>query len=171
MNTNQLLKCIRTDAILNSQCAGVYPLDKIPKPNGVPECIIVNLDQHNKPGSHWIAIFIDPDGIGEYFDSYGRMPRKTQLKTYLRKNCTDWIANTKHLQSLFSSTCGQYCVYYLHKRVRGIPMSKILEVFTSDLEMNDTLVTEYVNNAFDINTDVFEVEFMVNQLCSAMVNK
>jgi hypothetical protein len=36
--------------------------------------LIVNTDPHNKPGSHWVAIYGDGDGHTEFFDSYGKPP-------------------------------------------------------------------------------------------------
>ena len=171
MNTNQLLKCVRTDPQLNSQCAGVYPVNRIPKPEGRPECVIANLDPHNRKGSHWIAIHIDHDGYGEFFDSYGRQPEKKQFLKYLKENCNDWTATGKVLQSPFSSTCGQYCIYYLYSKIRGLSTTEILSVFNENLEMNDTKVTNWLNKKFDVNTDVFELEFMVNQFCSALLLK
>jgi hypothetical protein len=171
MNTGQLLKCVRSDPTLNSQCDGVYPVNRIPTPEGYPVCVIVNLDPHNKPGSHWIAIHIDQEGFGVFFDSYGRRPEKKQIKSYLQQNCRDWTTSGRAVQSPFSSTCGQYCVYFLYHRVRGRTVGDILGDFGEDLEENDTKVTAWLNSKFDVNTEVFELEFIVNQLCSALLNK
>ena len=169
MNTQQILKCLQTDSILKAQCAGVFPLDLMPPSRGRPECMVVNLDPQNKPGSHWIAIYINQDGFGEFFDSYGRCPEKKEIKNYLKKNCKDWTVNEKLLQSPLSSTCGQYCIYFLYHRVYGVPMHRIVEVFSSDLNKNDFLVSEWVNDKFNVNTEVFEFDFGVCQLCSALI--
>lgn len=171
MNTNQLLKCIRSDSLLDAQCAGVYPLNKIPSPDGRPECVIANLDPHNKDGSHWIAIHVDQDGVGEFFDSYGRQPKKKEFIKYLNKNCCRWTSVGRALQSPFASTCGQYCVYYLFLKVRGVPTREIVDGFGGDFEKNDMKVTKWLNGKFDVNTDVFELEFMINQFCSALMSK
>jgi hypothetical protein len=168
MNTNQLLKCIRSDSLLNDCCAGVYPIDQLPEPKGYPECCVVNLDPASKPGSHWMAVYIDPEGFGEFFDSYGRRPEKKQILKYLKCNCLDWTYNDKMLQSVFASTCGQYCIYYLYYRVRGKPLKQIVNDFGQDLEVNDMKVTSWLNANFDVNTDVFEFEFVVNQVCHAL---
>jgi hypothetical protein len=39
---------------------------KIRKPKG----FILNTDPSNKPGTHWIAMFLATDGKGEFWDSY-----------------------------------------------------------------------------------------------------
>ena len=51
---------------------GVYPIDLLPKrQQGV---YVINLDKHDEPGSHWVAVY-DDGKIGEYFDSYGLPPK------------------------------------------------------------------------------------------------
>jgi len=40
-----------------------------------PRLLVCNTDQSNRPGEHWIAIYVDDDGrYGEYFDPLGRAP-------------------------------------------------------------------------------------------------
>ena len=34
--------------------------------------IVFNLDPSYKPGSHWVAVYIDRNGLPEYFDFFGR---------------------------------------------------------------------------------------------------
>ena len=166
MNTNQLMKCIGGDELLSSQCVGVFPSDKLPRPRGRPECLIANLDPSRRKGSHWIAIYIDQEGFGQFFDSYGRMPEKTRFRQYLRQNCEDWTNSGKPLQSIFSSTCGHYCIYFLYHRVRGRDMESILNDFSENREENDIIVSNWLDKCFDVHTNVFEFEFV--QLCSAL---
>ena len=33
--------------------------------------IILNLSSSNHPGSHWVAVFVNTNGVGEFFDSFG----------------------------------------------------------------------------------------------------
>ena len=54
---------------------GIYQRDKIPstivrRPFG----IICNTDPSHRESRHWEAIFIDKEGHGYYFDSYGFQP-------------------------------------------------------------------------------------------------
>ena len=50
---------------------GVYSCDTLPPK---PELLVCNTDPHDKPGTHWIAIYVDKNGRGEYFDSFGMEP-------------------------------------------------------------------------------------------------
>ena len=37
--------------------------------------VVFNLDPHNKPGSHWISLYVDMHNGGiYYFDSYAKPP-------------------------------------------------------------------------------------------------
>ncbi len=168
MNSKQILACLKTDPILNVQCVGVFPLDKIPSPKSRPECLVVNLDTHDKPGSHWVAMHINQDGFGELFDSYGRYPVKKEVKKYLNSYSEDWNFNSTQIQSLISSTCGQYCIYFLYQRVRGVSMSDIVDVFSNDLNANDSIVSEWVNRTFNVETNVCDFQFLFNQCSFAL---
>lgn len=171
MNTLQLTRCIREDPLLRDQCSGVFSLDKIPEITAIPDCFILNLDKEKDPGSHWVALFIDHDGNGEYFDSYGRMPGKRTIREFLDQNCSTWTWNDKHLQSPYSSVCGHYCVFFLFHRVRGNPMHECVKEFGSDLEQNDVFVNGFLNDNFSIDTNVYDVEFLVNQVCRALLSQ
>ena len=42
--------------------------------------IVFNLDPHDKPGSHWVSMYVDLNNGGiYYFDSYGYKPLKEIL--------------------------------------------------------------------------------------------
>ena len=171
MNTLQLTRCIKEDPLLRDQCSGVFALDKIPEITAIPDCFISNLDKEKEPGSHWVAVFIDQDKNGEYFDSYGRMPGKRKIREFLDQNCVSWTWNDKCLQSPYSSVCGHYCMFFLFYRVRGDTMHQCVRGFGSDLEQNDVLVNSFLNDNFSVDTTVYDVEFLVNQVCRALLSQ
>ena len=39
-----------------------------------PSSFVINLDLRYKPGSHWVAVYFDRNGVGEYFDSFACYP-------------------------------------------------------------------------------------------------
>ena len=49
---------------------GIYPVDTLPiiSPQGPRIFIIMNIDTHNLPGKHWIALHIDKEHHGKVFD-------------------------------------------------------------------------------------------------------
>ena len=54
MNSLDLLEAIRR---IETHTIGVYPADKIPKFWGKTAALIVNTDDHTKPGTHWVALY------------------------------------------------------------------------------------------------------------------
>ena len=54
---------------------GVFARDTLPrKILNKPFALICNTDLAHEPGTHWIAIYCDEQGIGDYFDPYGLPP-------------------------------------------------------------------------------------------------
>jgi len=118
---------------------GVFSIDNLPE---YPHLLVCNTDPSNRPGSHWIAIYVE-DGRGEFFDSFGRRPNAT-FEHYMNRHCTSWNFNDRQIQSIISKFCGHYCIYFCILRSRGIDMRKIVRNFTSDTALNDVLVHTYV---------------------------
>jgi hypothetical protein len=54
------------------------------------------------------------------------------------------------LQSPLSSVCGQYCIYFLHHRARGIPMSEMVKYFHSNLDDNDQYVYDVIGEHYKL---------------------
>jgi hypothetical protein len=155
MNTRQLLHCVDQDKLLKKYCIGVYANDTVPRRiSARPACYIVNTDPISKPGKHWYAVFLDTDGRREVFDSYGRTPSAMNV---------DY--NPVRIQGPLSSTCGQFCLYYLCQKVRGRSMKEIVNDFSVDFVLNDMCVAEYVNRNFNLNVNTYDVDNIVSQIC------
>jgi len=116
MNTNEIERFLKADTNCRRFFQGVYSVDTLPdRPS-----LLVS-DKSTKPGQHWIAIHVDDDGRGEYFDSFGRRPTK-QFEVYMNKHCTVWTFNKRQLQSIIISFCG-YCCFYCMLRCRRVEMT------------------------------------------------
>jgi hypothetical protein len=136
MNTN------RIERLLVNQLGfqGVYSSDTLPP---TPRLLVCNTDPKWKPGEHWIAIYVDKNGRGEYFDSFGMPPNK-HFECYMNLKCSRWTFNRKQLQSRISSFCGYYCCLFVILRCRGLDMTKIVGMFTIDTGYNDWLVHRFL---------------------------
>jgi hypothetical protein len=121
---------------------GVFSSDTLPT---TPRLLVCNTDPAHKPGEHWIAIYVDKNGFGEYFDSFGRPPSK-HFEHYMNYNCSRWIFNKKQLQSIISAFCGYYCCMYVILRSRGNDMTQIVGMLTNDTGYNDWLVHRFLCN-------------------------
>jgi hypothetical protein len=170
MNSRQIFTLLHST--IPKQFYGVFPSDQLPSKVAVfPACFVNNTDPSGKPGSHWVAIYIDSNKRGEYFDSYGRPPEILAIKSFLNEYSECWGYNEKRLQGLFSSVCGHYCIYFILQRAFGTPMSSFLDKFSSEeYEENDHLITEWLNENFELDTDAYNIDFIVNQVCHALFN-
>jgi hypothetical protein len=102
-----------------SQFKGTYAKDLSPKIYGLPLGIVVNTDSSDEPGEQWVAVNIDRDGMGEYFDSFGLPPLHEEITGFTHDNCPQgWLYNITTFQSIYFQTCGNYCVLYLSYKLK-----------------------------------------------------
>ena len=115
-----------------------------------PRLLVCNTDKSTKPGQHWIAIHVNNNGRGDYFDSLGQAPDK-QFEVHMNKQCTKWKFNRRQLQSIISSSCGYYCCMFCMLRCRRVDMTCIVTMFTTDTAFNDSIAHCFVcNKSFDM---------------------
>jgi hypothetical protein len=138
MNANWISRLLSND--VNFQ--GVFSADTLPMK---PRLLVCNTDPSTKPGEHWIAIYVDKNGVGEYFDSFGRAPNE-HFKHYMNATCIRWTFNVQQLQSVVSAFCGFYVVVYCKFKSKGFNMTKIVSLFTRDTGFNDVLVHRLLCN-------------------------
>ena len=143
MNTRDLFRHLARRC--QGELIGIFSADRLPRrlPARRPLLLVCNTDPHSKPGEHWIAMYLAKDGTGEYFDSFGRMPSPI-FSDFLERHCVNYVFNDEQLQSVLSSFCGHYCIFYcLFKRL-DYSMSSIVNCFSSDTMLNDTIVHKFV---------------------------
>lgn len=119
--------------------SNVYAANRLPITVSEPSYIISNLDPDTKPGSHWIAIYLGYDGIGEYFDSYGRKPTTYHLN-FIKRNSRRWFFNSNRIQNDFTSVCGEYCLLYLYFKSKGKTMNDFVNCFSKNTLCNDLVL-------------------------------
>jgi hypothetical protein len=123
---------------------GVYARDQLPiNILRRPALLVANTDPANQPGTHWIAMYFDTDGTGEYFDSLAQTVHKT-FTDYMEEHCLSWIANERQLQSVVSRFCGHYSIAYCAFRFLGYNINSICSMFSRDYGLNDVMVHEFV---------------------------
>ena len=100
---------------------GVYMKDELPKKIKVNECGIVNLQNSDENGSHWICYY-KKGKLKYYFDSYG-LDLPNELKSYLKSPI---YCSTFEIQKLNTKICGQLCTYMLYYLEKGFNFIDIL---------------------------------------------
>ena len=148
MNTSQIDGILKRIVKPPTRFLGVFAKDQLPEPTTIthfPSCLIANTDKASGKGEHWVAFWFDSPYSCEFFDSYGLSPFDYGFSF----SCTSF--NSRTLQSLTSSVCGQFCIYYLYSRSRGLSLSHIINSFFSNLGWNDYQVAHFVNKHFGIS--------------------
>lgn len=101
--------------------------------------VIFNLDPHDKPGSHWVAAYVDSKNRSAYYyDSYGYKPEK-EIAAFLERvqeqGCDRVYYNDiRHQRS--ESECGTYCMYTILNLLGGRPFQEICKDVVNDEVMN-----------------------------------
>jgi hypothetical protein len=112
--------------------AGVFPSDMLPSKFNRPATFVVNLDPHNTPGSHWVAITFRDKYSAWYFDSYDLPPIVESLETCIRGNTVHFTYNQRQLQNISSNICGQYvCLYTAYICAKSYNMKGFAALFDS----------------------------------------
>lgn len=108
--------------------------------------IIYNLDKHNEPGSHWVALFIDQtinkEPIIEYYDSAGVKPIP-RIYNYIELLKNKYNLNNQNAIILYNdirhqygnSECGMYSMNYILERLKGKTMKQICTKKIPDKKM------------------------------------
>lgn len=144
--------------------------------NGIHKLgMVINLDEHNQPGSHWVALYIDlQENKIYFFDSVGKKPGKrirqyiTKVTKYLYekkyghkldvhkmkksennkyfKNTNGFDLKYNHKQHQFkNSECGVYSINFILRLLKGETFNDIIENITDDDTMNECRKTYFRN--------------------------
>ena len=143
MYKSQIKAILSLDVESRALFKGVYAIDELPN-RASHGAYVVNYDEHDKPGSHWVAIYVQ-NGSVEYFDSYGQPPLDKRLKTFVGENFT---YNPFQLQQALGNACGFYCTYYILKRSRKSTTYDILSLLTRT--NSDYIVKNYLYRYYSI---------------------
>ena len=160
--TLELWQACLYDPVLAPLIQGVFPSDKLPVINTYPASLIANTDPHDKPGTHWVAMYFESPHESEFFDSYGFPPETYNMDTFILRQATYY--NDKPLQGLDSDVCGDYCLFYLLHRARNVDMNTIQSRFKRyDSQWNDAQVAKSVHTYFHSMTKIKNATFLQSE--------
>lgn len=151
MNAQQLEDVLREDPFTSLYSVMILPINHFLEQNVKKSSMIIfNYDECDEPGSHWVAVFVCPNGNVEYFDSYAYPPLNELLHIKINNlSRRKTMYNLTCLQGK-SSVCGQYCLVYLLLRARGYHMNEIVSFFLqcSVDDERDHVVNQFINSNF-----------------------
>ena len=131
---------------------GAFPSDARVTAKKLPASFIFNTDDSKGKGQHWVALYIDANGHGDYFDPYGIPPINENLYSIIDSLCKSWEYNKCLIQSLSlnSNACGQHCIIFIASRNAGFTMPQICNLFTSNRLKNDQFSKHIVHSVKNI---------------------
>ena len=101
----EIQRCYENEPRFN----GVYSRNNLPK-KIKDEAYVINLDEYEDVGTHWIALFCNKSEI-VYFDSFGVEDVPEEIKEFVgNKNI---IANIFRVQANNSVMCGYFCIGFI----------------------------------------------------------
>jgi len=143
MDSSRIVRLLRRRC--RGQFLGVFASNRLPRylPTKRPLLLVCNTDPDHRRGEHWIVIYLGTNRYGEYFDSYGEAP-KDIFRKFLDRHCRRWTFNQEQLQSVISAFCGHYCIFYCLFKVLDYSLDSILNCFSNDTALNDSIVHKFV---------------------------
>lgn len=116
---------------------GVFPFDCLPRTNRERFSFVFNTDPSNKPGKHWIAVYVTSSRT-EYFDSTGKPP---VIVSYLKQLGRPVYFSNYHIQAKESIACGLFACNFIKRRSQGETFCEILDSFSRNTLFNDFLLS------------------------------
>jgi len=116
-----------------------------------PIFLCVNDEPSGEPGSHWLGLHVPrPRGPLYFFCSYGMGINfyAQHFMNFANRLNLNVVENTKCLQSLNSSSCGYYVIYFLYKMSKGCCLMSVYHYFSKDVKSNDVSVEAFVKKYF-----------------------
>lgn len=124
---------------------GVFPCDSLPKNFKLPAAFVINLSQHNEPGSHWLSLYIDERGGAYYFDSFGLEPSNFHIRAFIKIHAKSVRYNKRQLQHISSNKCGRFCCVFVVAILKNCVIDNFFSHFGINLYINDFAVENMYN--------------------------
>ena len=156
MNGSEIKDILIKDWRIQRVFRGVFSCDLLPKfvERGKAHAFVINTDPSDKPGEHWVALYINPFGKATYFDSFGVPNLHPYIYSFTRRNSIILRSNELVIQRFTTRTCGLYCIYFIRQMTRGKQLLDITRLFNAQRPAyNDRLIVSLVlhNNQSRIN--------------------
>ena len=127
------------------QFLGCFPIDKIPNLQK-NESIIINSDEHNEEGTHWMGLKITSKNVCLFFDSFGEPPN-IRIINSLSKKFRKLVYNSIQIQSVFSNKCGEFSMQFICL----VNDRKSFSNFLSQFDHQNLLANDFITENFFLN--------------------
>ena len=154
MDEDEIARILKNDPFTKKCFAGVFSRTHVTMAMKLPSIYIINLDDYGSPGFHWIAVYVDHETVN-IFDSFGgnflNDPKFASFINYSRNKNQKILSSHNIIQSLFSSTCGLYCILFAMLMARKKSFKDFLSIFrNNDPIDNDIAISEFFKSMYNI---------------------
>ena len=116
----------------------VYILEIIYQKKIEKGAYVINLDEYENTGTHWIALFVKANET-IYFDSFGIEHILKEIEHAIGNK--EIKASIFRLQAYDSIMCGYYCIEFINYMLKGKTLLDYTNLFSpNDFEKNDQII-------------------------------
>ena len=138
---------------INQHFVGVFSINTLPKNLKTGDFLVCNTDSSFGSGKHWFCIVKQAAKVLECFDSLGiDDDKKAILKNQLGfKSVKEIKFNVTRVQSLETSSCGHFVLYFVVERFhnKDLSFSELLNsIFVHNVDLNEKTVAEFFVSHF-----------------------
>ena len=95
MNTLEINTLLKKHPHSRPVFKGIYARNRLPRLLNVPSALVGNTDPDHPMGQHWVAIYINANSRGEYYDPTARPPFLRAYVNFMKKHCHTWTRKKK----------------------------------------------------------------------------
>ena len=129
---------------------GVYSRNNLPKTIRSKElgsalkkgAYVINLDEYENTGTHWIALFVKPK-YTVYFDSFGIEHIPKEINNFINN---DIKSNIFRIQAYDSIICGYFCIEFISYMLKGKTLDYTNLFSPNDFKKNDQIIKRIFKN-------------------------
>ena len=111
---------------------------------------MINLDEHDDIGTHWIALWVNNTNNVTYFDSFGVEHISKETKAFINRTLSSAsqnkavITNILRIRAYDSIMCGQCCVGFIDFMLVGKKLTDYTNLFSPHgFKKNDNMILNY----------------------------
>ena len=143
MNTLEIDTLLKKHPHSRPEIKGIYARNRLPRLLKVPSALVGNTDPDHRMGQHRVAIYINANSKGKYYDPTGRPHFLTAYVNFMKKHSHSWTYNTVRVQEEGSTVCGHHWIAYLIHRCTGHSMTDVTRLLEHPVEAT-TIVKKFV---------------------------
>ena len=122
---------------------GVYSRNNLPNKTE-KGAYVINLDEYENMGTHWVALFVKPNYMTEssssehtvYFDSFGIEHIPKEINKFINNDTTKSSSleciksNIFRIQAYHSIMCGYFCIEFINYMLKGKTLLDYANLFS-----------------------------------------